>query len=200
MQKEFPKVLYKPFSRNVGYAKLVNAGIKKATGIYILILNADVGIEMIGVKKMLAFLKATTDAAAVGATDCFRFPTFSSLIARRTFLGKARWGKRVLFRYEMQDYARIKPLAVDWVRGDCWMLRKSAIKGIGLLDERFFMYFEDTDWCRRANARGYRIYFLPGIQTVQKKSGASRQHNLNGFLYRFIHLVSFIKYRFSWNR
>lgn len=198
--KEFPRVIYKPFAKNVGYAKLVNAGIQSAAAPYLLILNADVEIKQAGIKSMLAFLKETPNAAAVGVTDCFRFPTLRSLIARRTFLGKTRWGRGILFHYEMGDYAKAKPQAVDWVRGDCWMLKKSALKDIGLLDERFFMYFEDTDWCRRAGTKGYRIYFLPGIPTVQKKSGASRQQTVKGFIYRFIHFISFIRYRFSWNR
>lgn len=200
MQKEFPTVVYKPFSTNAGYAKLVNAGIEKAKGSYLLILNADVGIGKEGIKKMLEFLTSKGDAAAVGVTDCFRFPTFRSLLARRTLFGKTRWGKKALLRYEMRDYKRDTPRAVDWVRGDCWMMKRSAVNEIGLLDEHFFMYFEDTDWCRRANARGYRIYFLPGIETIQKKSGASRQHGLKGLSYRFIHLISFIRYRLSWNR
>lgn len=199
LEKEFKHILYIPFAKNVGYAKIVNAGLKAAKGKYILILNADIEISPDEIKKILSFLKEHTEAAAIGVTGCFRYPTLHTVLARRTLWGKTRWGKKELGRYEMRDYDREEPCAVDWIRGDCWIVRKSAIQKVGLLDERFFMYLEDADWARRANNAGYKVYYLPHIKTVQHQVGASRQKTLRGLTHRLEHVKSFLKYILKWN-
>lgn len=197
--KKFPQVHYISFVKNVGYAKIVNAGLAIAKGNYFLIINADILIEPKEIERMLAFLKSKKDAAALGVTASFRFPTLGAIAARRSIWGRTPWGKRSLQAYEMKDYKGKGPLSVDWVRGDCWMMRASAIKQIGLLDERFFMYLEDTDWCRRAKEKGFGIYFLPGIRVEQQQKGASRKPGWRGVRYRFWHLLSFIKFSLKWS-
>lgn len=200
IRKEFPEVRYIPFQKNVGYAKIVNAGLQRARAPFILIVNADIIITAKGIEKMRSFLESAKGAAAVGVSDCFTFPTLTTLIARRTFFANTPWGKRTLWHYEMQDYQRKEPQVVDWVRGDCWMVKKSVLKKVGLMDERFFMYFEDTDWCRRAKEKGLLVFFLPGVHIIQQKPGASRQKSIEGVLYRVSHLISFLRYWRKWNR
>lgn len=200
IRKEFKNVLYIPFIKNVGYAKIVNAGIKAATGNYILIVNADIGISPAQIEKMRSFLEEHEDGAAVGVTGCFRYPHINEILARRTLWARTSWGKKALASFEMRDYKRKEPQSVDWVRGDCWMIKKSAVKKIGLLDERFFMYLEDTDWCRRANTLGYKIYFLPDVAIAQRDVGASRQLTLKGLHYRITHFISFLKYLSKWKK
>ncbi|MBI3335419.1 MAG: glycosyltransferase family 2 protein [Candidatus Portnoybacteria bacterium] len=200
IRKKFPEVRYVPFSKNVGYAKIVNAGLRLAKAPYILIVNADIAITPEEIVKMRIFLEETKEAGAVGVSDCFTFPTLATLIARRTFFASTPWGKRTLRHYEMRDYERKEPQVVDWVRGDCWMVKKSALKKVGLMDERFFMYFEDTDWCRRAKAKGLSVFFLPGVHIIQQKPGASRQKSIKGVLHRVSHLISFLRYWHKWNR
>lgn len=200
LRKEFKNVLYIPFTKNVGYAKLVNAGIKASTQEYILIINADIGISPAHIEKMRSFLEEQKDAGAVGVTECFRYPYISAIFARRTMWGDTPWGKQTLASFEMRDYTRQKPQSVDWVRGDCWMIKRSVVEKVGLLDERFFMYLEDTDWCRRANNLGYKVYFLPGIAAVLRNVGASRQFTLKGLNYRATHIISFAKYLLKWKK
>jgi len=200
MQAEFPDIRYLPFTHNLGYAKIVNAGIAAATRLYVLILNADVLLGGQDISRLLRFLKMHGDAAGVGASACFRFPTLGAIFARRTIWAKTPWGKKALQDYEMRDHAKTEPFVVDWVRGDCWMLSRKAIEKVGLLDERFFMYLEDTDWCRRAKNAGFHIYFLPGINVASRQEGASRKKNLRGVTYRFSHLISFLNYLLKWTR
>lgn len=200
LRKEFKNILYIPFTKNVGYAKLVNAGIKASTKEYILIVNADIGISPVHIEKMRSFLEKQGDAGAVGVTGCFRYPFISAIFARRTIWGDTPWGKQTLASFEMRDYNKQKPQSVDWVRGDCWMIKRSVVEKVGLLDERFFMYLEDTDWCRRANDLGYKIYFLPGIAVVERHVGASRQFTLQGLNYRVAHIISFAKYISKWKK
>ena len=199
VRTQFPRVTYIPFADNVGYAKLANAGVRKADRPYILILNADISIDLGDIKKMRSFLALHNDAGALGASAAFRFPTLGAILARRTLWSYTPWGKRAQAHYEMQDYTRQEPRQVDWVRGDCWMLTKNAIDTVGLLDERFFMYLEDTDWCRRAKRAGFSVYFLPGITLKQRQQGSSRKKTTAGLLYRFSHIKSFINYLLKWN-
>lgn len=199
MQKEFGRITYLPFAKNVGYAKLVNTGLRIAKRPYLLIMNADVHVDAKDIAEILAFTRAHSKVGAVGVTGCFRFPTLGAILARRTAWAKTSWGKKALHRYELTDYDRKTPMVVDWVRGDCWMIPRSAVKRVGLLDEQFFMYFEDTDWCRRAKEKGLNVYFLPGITVEQRQLGASRQHSVRGVSYRLSHLKSLFKYLRKWN-
>jgi GT2 family glycosyltransferase len=187
LKKKFPDIHYIPFQANEGYAKIVNTGIRSAHGTYLLILNADIHIEPKEIGKILSFVQAHPSIAAVGVTDAFRFPTLPSILARRTFIKRTPWGKRALANYEMKAYTRKEPKTVDWVRGDCWLIPRRALSTVGLLDERFFMYFEDTDWCRQANHKNLEVYFLSGIKTTQHQQGSSRQQGIKGLQYRFLH-------------
>lgn len=177
----------------------MNAGLAKAKGMYRLIINADILIEPQKIKKMAEFLAKHPRAGAVGVSAGFHFPTFSALVARRSIWAKTPWGKKALEKYEMTNEPLRGPRAVDWVRGDCWMLTKQATQKVGLIDERFFMYLEDTDWCRRAHKEEFAIYFLPAIRVAQQQKGASRKPGVAGLCYRFWHVISFIKYIVKWN-
>lgn len=200
IRKEFKDVLYIPFIKNAGYAKIVNAGIKASTGEYILVVNADIEIAPSEIEKIRSFLEQHKNAGAVGVTGCFRYPNISAIFARRTIWANIFCGRKALADFEMRDYNKKEPREVDWVRGDCWMIKKTVVKKVGLLDEQFFMYLEDTDWCRRANNFGYKIYFLPGIAAVQHRLGASRQFSLKGLNYRITHFISFLKYLSKWKK
>lgn len=198
VMQSIPDACYIPFKENAGYAKLVNAGLRIAEGEYLLIINADVLITPHDIVRMKEFLASHKQAGAVGVTGAFRFPTLNSVLARRSIWAKTPWGKRALREYEMHHPGNSNPRIVDWVRGDCWMMRKQAMRRIGFIDERFFMYLEDTDWCRRAQKEGFDIYFLPGIAITQQQRGASRTSGLKGLHYRLWHGISFIKYMLKW--
>lgn len=193
-----PDARHIPFEKNVGYAKLVNAGLREAQGDYFLIINADVLISPDDIARMKAFLASRADAGAVGVTGAFRFPTLNAVLARRSIWSNTPWGKQALREYEMHDGTNPNPQRVDWIRGDCWMITRQALQRVGFIDERFFMYLEDTDWCRRAKEEGFDIYFLGGITTTQQRHGASRASGIQGLHYRARHGISFIKYLLKW--
>jgi len=199
------------FKDNLGYSKIVNRGIRKAKGNFILILNADTIILDDAVSKMLKYIKENKDVGILGPklldfannvqVSCFSNPTLGSILARRTFLGKTKWGERKIKKFLMDQGLtnNDKPKKVDWVQGSALMFRKRAIEKIGFLDEkRFFMYFEDADWCRRFWKKGYKVIYFPKAKVAHyycrssKKLGAILDIIFNK--YTRIHIISALRY------
>lgn len=231
IKEAFPQVKFLSFPKNVGYAKLVNEGLKDVLGEYILILNADIIILPGSIQKMIKFLKETPEAGIVGPRllafngkpqdSCFRFPTLGAILARRTFVGKLEWGKRQLnkFLYRDKDFslpassglrgtsptssrqAGLRETSwqrVDWLQGSAMLGRREIIDKIGSFDERFFMYLEDTDWCKRFWQNGFQVIYYPGAKVHHYHYRNSRKWGgiLDILLNKFtrIHLVSTVKY------
>ncbi len=204
------------FKDNVGYSRIVNAALKKAKGNYILILNADIIILDGSVSKMLIYMKNHLRVGVIGPQlldftgnvqrSCFSRPSLRILAARRTFLGKTKWGKRQINKFLMEEIIAKsrQPVPVDWLQGSAVMIRKQAIKKVGLWDERFFMYFEDADLCRRFWKNGYEVVYFPEAKMVHYYHRSSKKWG--GFLdlflnkYTRIHLISALKYFWKYRK
>jgi len=212
IKEKFPRTKFVYFSKNVGYAKVANAGIKKSQGEYVLILNADILIIKDAISKMLEFLENSPRVGIIGPqlltfsnqfqNSCFRFPTISAILSRRTFLGKLNWGKKRINHFLMQNEDFSSTRNVDWLQGSAMLVRKQAIDKVGLMDERFFMYLEDADWCRRFWQNGYEVSYLPAAQMSHYYYRVSKKWNsfLDVFLNKYtrIHLISALKYFWKW--
>ena len=207
-----PEANFIGFEKNVGYAKLVNAGIKEAKGEFILILNADIIMLESAIEKLLGYAKKNPDVGIIGPqlldftnniqTSCFSDPEWGSILARRSFLGKLKWGKDKLKKFAIGEWDKKSLREVDWVQGSAMFVKKEIIDKIGLMDERFFMYFEDADWCRRFRKAGHKVVYLPEAQMSHYYHRASKKW---GFLldilfnkYTRIHILSSIKYFSKW--
>jgi GT2 family glycosyltransferase len=166
VKKITPAAVYLPFSKNVGFGRSVNEAIKKSNGEYLLILNADTALcDKNTVPKMIDCLQTNPDIGLLGPRlinsdgsvqeSAFRFYDIPTLICRRTVLGQTAFGKKILAKFTLKDIltpanlAKNRPISVGWLMGSVLLVRRSALAKVGLLDERFFMYFEDVDWARR---------------------------------------------------
>lgn len=219
IKEKFPTVQFISFSKNVGYARIVNAGLRLAQGDYILILNADIIVLEKAMAKMLKFMQNYPKVGIVGPQlltftnevqdSCFRRPDLFGfmgfMVARRTFFGKLNWGKKRINQFLLKPYyLGLANWPVDWLQGSAMMISKKALNKVGLLDERYFMYFEDTDWCRRFWQNGYEIIYLPQAQMAHYYYRASRKWG--GFLdiflnqYTRLHLSSALKYFWKWRK
>jgi GT2 family glycosyltransferase len=212
--KDFPGIKFISFAENVGYAKVVNAGLKQAQGEYVLILNADIIILKNAIERLLKFMEEHPRVGIVGPQlltftnlvqdSCFRFPTLGTLIARRTFLGKLNWGRRKINQFLIRDWNHLSIRKVDWLQGSAMLVRKTAIEKVGLMDERFFMYLEDADWCRRFWQNGWQVVYLPSAQMAHYYYRTS--HKWGGFLdlllnrYTRMHVISAVKYFWKWRK
>lgn len=148
---------------NLGYAKANNQGIKKARGKYILLLNSDTIVHKDALQNLLRFAKGTPDAGVVGSKllnidgtlqmSCYRFPTIINAIKEYWF------GQKNLF--EKFAPKGKKPISVDSVVGAAFLITPEAISRVGVLDERYFAYFEDIDYCRQVWKKGLKVYYFP---------------------------------------
>ena len=192
---------------NDGFAVGNNLGIKQASGSYIMIINPDVAVVPQALEKMVAFMNENQDVGMIGPKlinpdgsvqySCRRFPRFLTPLYRRTFFGKLSFGKAAVGDYLMKDFDHEKNKEVDWLFGACLLIRKSVLDSVGLLDERFFMYFEDLDLCRRFWQTGHKVKYYPSVEMVHYHQRLSAEKG--GVLGIFskggrIHVASGIKY------
>lgn len=148
---------------NTGYAKANNQGIKKAKGKFILLLNNDTVVHKNALQNLVKFAEDTPDAGVIGSRllnidgslqmSCYHFPTISNAIKEYWFGRKGYFEK---FAPKGKD-----PVTVDSVVGAAFLITPEAKKKVGILDERYFAYFEDIDYCRQAWKQGLKVYYLP---------------------------------------
>lgn len=213
IKNRYPQVRYFGFKKNVGYARLVNKGLAESIGQFIFIMNADIILEADSLKKMIGYLENNPKIGILGPQllnfngqpqdSCFAFYEPMTIFYRRTFLGKLPWGKKDLARFLMKDYNHQSLREVDWLQGAAFMVRREASNRVGPLDERFFMYFEDVDWCRRFWQKGWKIVYFPEAKMHHYHGRFSKKGPLLGEIfnkYAWIHLLSAGKYFWKWRQ
>jgi GT2 family glycosyltransferase len=148
---------------NTGYAKANNQGIKKAKGKYIFLLNNDTIVHKNALQNLVDFAGKNPDAGVIGSRllnidgslqmSCYHFPTLKNAISEYWL------GKKGLF--EKFAPTGEKPETVDSVVGAAFLITPEARQLVGILDERYFAYFEDIDYCRQTWRKGLKVYYLP---------------------------------------
>lgn len=173
MREEFPEIRFFPFRKNVGFKTMVNTSLKEASGRYIFLINSDIILTPDAVPKMLAYLRAHPDIGILSPKQmnfngtlqpsCFRFYRPLTIVYRRTFLGKFAFAKRHIDWFIMADYDKKMPRDVDWLMGSAMLVSQEAVAQVGIMDQRFFMYMEDVDWCRRFWEEKLRVVYYPEV-------------------------------------
>lgn len=169
--KKITNFTYLENEKNIGFSRGVNLGIKKAGGKYLLILNYDLILEPNAVSQMLDYIKNHKDIGLLGPRvlnfnethqrTYFRFYKPLTVIVRRTFLSKLNRFKKIIDDFLMLDSDKDRIQTPDWLMGSVLMTSKKAVDKVGLMDERFFMYFEDVDWARRFWHNRYKVVYYP---------------------------------------
>ena len=204
----FPDVRVVANGDNLGYSRGVNQGMRLSNGRAILILNPDIVVREGSIDRLMEFMDRTPDAGIVGSKlvfpdgrlqySCRSFYTVSALVMRRTFLGKLFPRARALREHLLMDYDHEQPRAVDWILGACMLVRREAVEKVGAMDERFFLYVEDTDWCYRMKHHGWSVCYVPSSVMVHTYERSSAKSVLRKpFL---IHMLSLLRYYEKWNR
>jgi len=171
---EFPQAVFLQNGRNLGYGAAVNNGIRAVQANYYFVLNPDTRLrEPRVVERLREFMEENPKAGMCAPRQhnfdgslqetCYRFHTFWTPPFRRTRLGQLAAGKHELDRFLMRDWDHGKRRLVEWVLGSAMFVRARAIHEVGLMDERFFLYFEDTDWCRRFWEGGWPVYYVSDV-------------------------------------
>lgn len=176
-QKEFPQVRLIESKDNLGFAKANNIGIKQAQGNYILLLNSDTIVSPGSLNNLLSFVKSHKDAG-IAAPKLLNRDGSVQLSVRKlpTLLGAIR---EYIFK-KSGSFNSYEPKGksfseVELVVGAAILIPKTVFDEVGLLDERYFMYFEDLEFCRRMRTHGFKVYYLPQT-TVFHLVGVSGKH------------------------
>jgi GT2 family glycosyltransferase len=204
--QEFPEVRCIVSPTNCGFGPGNNIGIREAKGRYVVIMNPDIVVLDGALDCLVDYMDEHSDVGMVGPQlmnpdrsiqySCYQYPTPMIPVYRRTPLGKLKSGKQAIREYVMQDWDHATEREVDWLLGACIMMRKDMLDKVGLFDEQFFLYLEDTDLCRRAWEAGWRVVYNPAAQLVhyhKRESAGGVLKSLRNKVTR-IHIYSGIKY------
>ena len=185
VRERFPAVRLIMSERNLGFSQGNNLGVASTSGRNVLLLNPDTVVLGDGLRVMTTYMDDHADIGALGPRllnpdgrvqpSRRRFPTLATAFLESTPLQGWFPGNHVLSRYFVRDRSDEEEQDVDWLVGACLLVRRRAWEQVGPLDERFFMYSEELDWCRRARAAGWRIRFLPTATIVHYEGKSSAQ-------------------------
>jgi exopolysaccharide biosynthesis polyprenyl glycosylphosphotransferase len=206
LQQGYPDITVIANTTNEGYAKAVNQAIRASESEYILLLNPDIEVTSGAIDAMVQFMETAPDVGIVGGKllnpdgtlqhSCRTFYTLPIILWRRTFLGRLFPRSRIVTRHLMSDWDHNSVRDVDWVLGACMMIRRNALQAVGLMDERFFMYFEDVDWCYRMKKGGWRVCYVPDATMIHHHQRQSAQGFVNKTL--LFHIMSMFHFYDKW--
>ncbi len=183
VEKNFPGVTIIANRKNEGFAKANNAAIRHMAGTYAVLLNSDTLLKDGAVDGMFNFMKAHPEAGMCGPqllygdgskqTSTGTFPElFGELVS-------GSMARLLSFRKQpVRTPAMNGPAIVDFIIGACMFARKSAIDEAGMLDEDYFFFYEEIDWCYRMNRTGWRVYHIPGIEIYHFGGQSTKSINL----------------------
>lgn len=183
----FPDVELSKNRRNMGFSRAVNQGLKKTAAPYVMILNPDTCLFEAFFAPLLDYMEKNPsvgfagprildgDGSLQGSARAYPTP-LTALFGRSSLLSK--WfPNNALTRKNLLTNGSdgSSPMEVDWISGACMLIRRAAIRDVGLLDERFFIYWEDADWCRRSWRNGWKVVYFPQVSIIHY-IGMSSEH------------------------
>lgn len=198
LAREHPEVVVVPMAGNRGYAHGVNALIARASGEALLVLNPDVELGEGGLDRCLRYLRNHPEVGLCSGEllnadgspqhNGRRFYDLTTILLRRTPLSRLRPEHPALARHLMLDRPAGSTGPVDWVMGAFMLARREAVEDVGPMDDRFFLYFEDVDWCQRMWDAGWEVHLVGGAtfthehQRTSARVGRTMWHHLRSFL------------------
>jgi N-acetylglucosaminyl-diphospho-decaprenol L-rhamnosyltransferase len=207
VRARWPGVRVLDAGRNLGFAGGSNLGIRQTAGELILLLNPDTIVRPGALEALMAALDARPDAAVAGPrlVDGDGRPelSFGRMISpvaelRQKLLVKGNdRGMPLVAAYV--DRITSRPRDVGWVSGACLLVRRADAEAVGLLDERFFMYAEDVDFCAAIGARGRAVIFVPASQVVHLRGrSVTSRPKATEMAYRRSQLAFYVKHHPAW--
>ena len=181
VKEGFPQAKLIQNSENKGFARANNQALSNTTGRYALLLNSDAKLTDGALTELVNFMDKTPKAGIAACqyinqdgskqNSFDSFPSLATELLNKTLL-------KTLFpqKYPSKKKEYPKPMEVDSVIGACMIVRKEAIKQVGMLDEDYFFFIEETDWCFRMHKAGWKVYHLPEIK-VYHLQGQSKEKN-----------------------
>jgi len=196
LKEAFPQILLIKNKRNLGFAKAVNNGLKQGSAPYILILNPDTLVQPDLISASMGYMADHPEVGILGPRvvdpdgtvqgSARAFPNLlTAIFGRKSILSKI-FPKNPITRENILTTRSdgISPMEVDWVSGACMLVRREAVNQVGFMDETFFMYWEDADWCRRTWKKGWKVVYFPSSSVIHYV-GISSETNIFRSVFEF---------------
>ena len=204
IKKIFPQAVVKINEENLGYAKAANLGILNAKGKYLLLINPDCYVESGEIIKLIDYLERNPQVGIVGPQilnqdgsvqgTARTFPNaWTALFGRNTLLSRLFPRNKFTRKNIIASQEIKKPIEVDWVSGAMMCVRKEAVSDVGLMDENFFLYWEDADWCARFRKHGWKIIYYPFAKAIHSIGGSIERRKLRSTI--DFHKSAYVLYR-----
>jgi len=220
IEGEFPEAKLIKNRQNLGFAKANNQAIKQSKGRYILLCNPDTVIKSNSLDKTVEFMETHRRVGALGCkilnpdktiqTSNNSFPNlftvFLHIFQIKKIVPSSRIRERIGRRWRLlpgktlREYFRVywdsdRIREVEWVTGACLLVRRETIEEVGLLDENFFMYYEDADWCYRMREKGWKVFYFPLFEVFHYVGKSAGKFNYKSFIEKYKSM-----YYYFWKR
>lgn len=207
VREEFPAVHLLANQQNLGFAAANNQAFELATGEYILLLNPDAFVKPNAIATALNFMQRTPACGVCGGRlvsedgqldpSARRFPTWLAKLFTLSGLSSKFPGSAIFNRHDFGGFGHDREQEVDWVPGTFTLLRTSMLNQIGFFDERFYIYYEETDLCLRARKSGWKVYFIPDAEVIHIGGACSQTREDESFDAAAAQVLSF-RMRSEW--
>jgi len=183
VSRDYPQVRLIQTGANLGFAKGNNVGIKAATGRYLCLVNSDVKVLPDCISRLVDFCEQRPEVGMAGPRviggdgklqrSCTGFPGVWNMSCRALALDSLFRRNKWFTGYSLSHWTHDAERPVDILSGCFWLVRREALDGVGLLDESFFMYAEDMDWCRRFWKGGWKVIYVPSAEAIHYGGASS---------------------------
>jgi hypothetical protein len=203
----FPDIHFLPQEKNLGFAAANNIGVSVTKADYLFFLNPDTFIKPRAIEILQDFMEKTPRCALAAPTlfdtkgnilqSIFRFPSLWNYWTEHSFFLPLRERLKKLFlRKDLPFTPDFKPCEIDWATGAAILVRRNALEGESVFDERYFMYSEDADLCKRLSEQGWKRYLLPDAQVVHSHRQSSIQARARTIFHLFHSMtIYYAKYK-----
>jgi len=192
IETECPQIKLIKNDENLGFAKANNLGIRASCGRYVCLVNSDVIVLEDCIDRLVAFMDDNPRVGMAGPrilnpdqtlqVSCRRFPSVWNNLCQTFGLNylfpKSPFFSEPFMKYWTHDQIR----HVDVLSGCFWMIRRKALDEVGLLDEDFFFYGEDVDWCKRFHDAGWDIVFFPQAEAIHKHAASTKKDPIRFYI------------------
>lgn len=195
--RRWPSVRLLDAGSNVGFSRANNIGIRATTGAFVLLLNSDTLVPPGAIDRLMAALERHPEAAVAGPRLVdgrgHAELSFGRMIGPLNELRQKLHSRRAI------EWMTRRPRTPDWVSGACLLVRRADAEAAGLLDERYFMYTEDVDFCAAIRARGRTVLFTPDAEVVHLRGrSAATAPDATRAAYRRSHMAFYEKHHPRW--
>jgi GT2 family glycosyltransferase len=183
VETEYPGVRLIRNAENLGFAKANNIGVSVSRGEYLCFVNSDVKVLPDCINRLVEYSKEHPEAGMVGPRiiggdgqlqrSCRGFPSVWNMFCRALALDTIFKNCELFTGYVLSHWPQNSLRKVDILTGCFWLVRRQALAQVGLLDESFFIYGEDMDWCRRFWSKGWLVVFVPSAEAIHYGGASS---------------------------